>query len=125
MKMKILVPLAVGKMNPTSDAKTPNSSTFICKAISYDLFIIQRKSIFQRTRTIWFPLAEPEIAETGIAYLSYNTFGSGICKNDSEIEERLSSYPLYDYASRWGSHVYSALNYKYSKVNASSQALLL
>jgi hypothetical protein len=88
---------------------------------------------FQRTRTKWFPLAESEIAETCVAYLSYNTFESGRCKTDPEFEERLSSYPLYDYASHyWGSHARSTLDYEYcfkfltmtSKVNASSQALL-
>ncbi|KAI3337266.1 hypothetical protein HD806DRAFT_518169 [Xylariaceae sp. AK1471] len=88
---------------------------------------------FDRTRTLWFPFAESEVAKTCVTYLSFDAFGSGMCENDPEFEQRLLSYPLYDYASRyWGIHTYLVSDYQFcfafltmtSKVSACSQALL-
>ncbi|KAL8881573.1 MAG: hypothetical protein Q9198_001245 [Flavoplaca austrocitrina] len=88
---------------------------------------------FERTQKHWFPNAETDITEICITYLSFKIFESGICKAQSEFEERLQSYPLYDYAAHnWGHHareatasqmVSSFLQSK-TKVEASSQALM-
>ncbi|KAI0874241.1 hypothetical protein GGS24DRAFT_490168 [Hypoxylon argillaceum] len=60
---------------------------------------------FERSGARWFPKAQSQIAKTCVTYLSFDAFDSGICKSDSQLEDRLSSYPLYDYAScYWGSH---------------------
>ncbi|KAI1758603.1 hypothetical protein GGR53DRAFT_235544 [Hypoxylon sp. FL1150] len=87
---------------------------------------------FERTRTVWFPNAQSDILRVCVTYLSFNAFESGSCATDSEFEERLALYPLFDYASQyWGNHAYSVPNYQDyytflsmdTKVNASSQAL--
>jgi hypothetical protein len=81
----------------------------------------------------WFLDAETDIATICVTYLSFNVFETGICQDDMEFEERLQSYPLYDYASHnWGHHarqrfmlipeVVSFLETK-GPVEASSQAL--
>ncbi|KFZ00411.1 hypothetical protein V500_01061 [Pseudogymnoascus sp. VKM F-4518 (FW-2643)] len=60
---------------------------------------------FERTQKVWFPDAETDIAEICITYLSFNDFETGICQNDEELDKRLQSNPLYDYASsNWGHH---------------------
>ncbi|KAI4149988.1 MAG: hypothetical protein LQ340_004326 [Diploschistes diacapsis] len=88
---------------------------------------------FERTQTSWFPDAQSEIASICATYLSFQAFECGMCGSDEEFEKRLSSYPLYDYASHyWGFHAYQAPDYDkcpafltvQSKVNACSQVLL-
>jgi hypothetical protein len=60
---------------------------------------------FDRTQNQWFPDAQLQITTTCIAYLSFQCFGEGCCPTDIDFEERLKSYPLYDYAARnWGHH---------------------
>ncbi|KFY18128.1 hypothetical protein V492_00128 [Pseudogymnoascus sp. VKM F-4246] len=60
---------------------------------------------FERTKKVWFPDAETDIAEVCITYLSFNNFEIGICQDDKEFEERLKLNPLYNYASNnWGHH---------------------
>ncbi|KAH8802659.1 hypothetical protein F5884DRAFT_476644 [Xylogone sp. PMI_703] len=44
---------------------------------------------FDRTRDIWFPKAETDIAAICITYLSFKEFESGTCQNDDEFEQRL------------------------------------
>ena len=89
---------------------------------------------FERTQKHWFPNAETDITEICITYLSFKIFGSGICKAQSEFEERLQSYPLYDYAAHnWGHHareatasqIVSSFLQSKTKVEASSQALMV
>ncbi|RYP63833.1 hypothetical protein DL769_006845 [Monosporascus sp. CRB-8-3] len=86
----------------------------------------------------WLP-TELDITTACVTYLSFDTFESGFCPTDHELDERLRSNPLYDYAARnWGYHAYAAraevknevrklvvdfLENK-EKVSASSQALL-
>ncbi|KAF4445698.1 Ankyrin repeat-containing domain protein [Fusarium austroafricanum] len=61
---------------------------------------------FEKSQKSWFPHAKPKIAQVCVGYLSFNIFGSGKCLTDVEFEERLQSYPLFDYAARnWGHHV--------------------
>ncbi|KAK3362480.1 hypothetical protein B0T25DRAFT_414330, partial [Lasiosphaeria hispida] len=67
-------------------------------------------------------------------YLSFDTFESGPCATDTDFEDRLQTYPLYDYAARhWGHHAREAkspdlllLDFLRSdaKTEASSQAPL-
>ena len=91
---------------------------------------------FERTQKTWFPNAQSEIASICTTYLSFQHFESGMCASHSEFEDRLSSYPLYDYASHhWGSHAAhapSGTSYQYdaaflktqSKIDAACQGLL-
>jgi hypothetical protein len=63
------------------------------------------REYFKRTQSTWFPNAEKDIATTCITYLSFNTFESGFCRTDRELEARLQLNPLYYYAARnWGHH---------------------
>ncbi|KAF4452601.1 P-loop containing nucleoside triphosphate hydrolase [Fusarium austroafricanum] len=68
---------------------------------------------FKKLREGWFPdatVAEAEITTTCITYLSFDDFGSGYCKTDAKFEERLRSYPLYEYAARnWSHHARDAV----------------
>ncbi|KIW30853.1 uncharacterized protein PV07_02546 [Cladophialophora immunda] len=60
---------------------------------------------FERTKTRWFMSADDTIAQTCLAYLSFQCFASGPCLTDEELEKRLLSYPLYGYAAtNWGFH---------------------
>jgi ankyrin repeat protein len=89
---------------------------------------------FEQTQGQWFPNANANITTTCVTYLSFNEFGSGICQNDEEFEQRLQRNKLYDYAAHnWGLHareasivtpeVISFLERK-PQVEASSQGLL-
>ncbi|KFY47129.1 hypothetical protein V494_00150 [Pseudogymnoascus sp. VKM F-4513 (FW-928)] len=90
---------------------------------------------FERTQKRWFPDAETNIATICVTYLSFNVFETGICQNDDDFEERLTSNPLFDYASHhWGHHVPKGFTLtaevcsfleKNAQVEASSQALLI
>jgi ankyrin repeat protein len=52
-----------------------------------------------------FANAEADIANTCIAYLSFECFATGICTTDQDLKQRLALYPLYNYAARnWGFH---------------------
>ncbi|KAF9772566.1 hypothetical protein IL306_009722 [Fusarium sp. DS 682] len=92
---------------------------------------------FERSQESWFSGAKAEIATVCVVYLSFNAFGSGHCSTDMKFEERLQSYPLFDYAARnWGHHVRDismqgdgeilALNLLESEgnISASSQGML-
>lgn len=87
---------------------------------------------FERTQSIWFPDGESDITNVCITYLSFEVFKVGRCWGHVEFEDRLSSYPLYDYASHyWGEHARSTTNYRYrgtflenqSQVEAAAQGL--
>ncbi|KFY32155.1 hypothetical protein V493_00461 [Pseudogymnoascus sp. VKM F-4281 (FW-2241)] len=81
----------------------------------------------------WFPDAENDITKICLTYISFKDFEIGICRDDEELEERLQSNPLYDYASHnWGLHarkgftlIPEIINFLQTKaqVEASSQAL--
>ncbi|KAJ9419395.1 hypothetical protein FOXG_06622 [Fusarium oxysporum f. sp. lycopersici 4287] len=92
---------------------------------------------FVRSQESWFSGAKAEIATVCVVYLSFNVFSSGQCSTDVEFEERLQSYPFFDYAARnWGHHVRDismsgdeeilALNLLESQgnISASSQGML-
>lgn len=89
---------------------------------------------FERTRKQWFPNAQSEITTICVRYLSFSTFENGFCKTDDEFEERLGSYPLYEYAANnWGHHARKALTpcdgvieflEDAPKVEASAQAVM-
>ncbi|KAL7924627.1 ankyrin repeat-containing domain protein, partial [Trichoderma austrokoningii] len=87
---------------------------------------------FERTQQAWFPDAETEITKTCVTYLSSSVFESGVCPNKYELQARLRSNLLYDYAARnWGHHAGAAsetrliLDFLKSEANvaASSQVL--
>lgn len=52
---------------------------------------------------VHFPNVKTDIMTTCVTYLSFTE--SGFCITDEEFEERLRTYPFYDYAARnWGHH---------------------
>ncbi|KAI1177031.1 hypothetical protein F4777DRAFT_222673 [Nemania sp. FL0916] len=62
----------------------------------------------------WFPNPHYRIAEICVTYLAFDIFGDGACKSPPELDTRLSTYPLYNYASiYWGDHAYLASNYEF------------
>ena len=64
---------------------------------------------FVRTWKHWFPEAQADITDICATYLSFSTFESGPCRTDAELEGRLRSNQLYDYAARyWGEHAREA-----------------
>jgi hypothetical protein len=89
---------------------------------------------FERTRKHWFPNADDDIAKACATYLGFDVFQSGPCPTDAKFEERLQTYPLYDYAAEyWGHHareaatqdrVVSGFLQSQAKSEAASQALL-
>ncbi|KAM3075825.1 hypothetical protein ACMFMG_007950 [Clarireedia jacksonii] len=89
---------------------------------------------FERTQMHWFPNAETDITATCVTYLSFDKFGSGVCQDDNEFEQRLQLNKLYDYAAHnWGHHAREASTLydgilkflqKDAQVEASSQALI-
>lgn len=61
---------------------------------------------FQQTQEQWFPSTEGRIATACMAYLSLADFESGPSRSDSDLNDRLRTYPLYRYAAEyWGYHV--------------------
>ncbi|PNP57730.1 hypothetical protein FNYG_15198 [Fusarium nygamai] len=63
----------------------------------------------QKQQKSWFPEAEFDITTACITYLSFDMFKSGFCLTDAELEQRLRSNPLYNYAARsWGHHAHEA-----------------
>ncbi|KAK3352642.1 hypothetical protein B0T25DRAFT_189655 [Lasiosphaeria hispida] len=89
---------------------------------------------FERTQERWFSTAEDDITAVCVTYLSFNTFGSGMCQTDHEFKGRVQSNPLYDYAARnWGHHARKSSDVSrdvtnflrcQAKVDASIQALM-
>ncbi|KAF4456420.1 purine and uridine phosphorylase [Fusarium albosuccineum] len=63
----------------------------------------------KKTRKQWLPDAEAQMTRTCMAYLSLDYFREGSCDVDSDLENRLQSYPLYYYAAlNWQSHAQAA-----------------
>ncbi|EYE91706.1 uncharacterized protein EURHEDRAFT_405844 [Aspergillus ruber CBS 135680] len=90
---------------------------------------------FEARKEYWFPDAEPNFKMICVTYLSFNTFESGPCLSEQELEARLQQNQLYDYVVRnWGYHAYATatkleqlildLLESDTKVSASSQALI-
>ncbi|QMW26979.1 hypothetical protein G4B84_002268 [Aspergillus flavus NRRL3357] len=83
---------------------TVDKSSSIVRLVHYTA-----QEYFEKRWTSWFPDANTDIAITCITYLSFDTFGSGICKTDDDFEKRLLLYPLYDFAAVfWAHHVRSS-----------------
>ncbi|KGO40643.1 hypothetical protein PEXP_071470 [Penicillium expansum] len=60
----------------------------------------------ERKKDLLFPSAQNDISMLCVTYISFDTFGSGVCESDEAFEERLQSYPFYPYAVyHWGHHV--------------------
>ncbi|KAK4191238.1 hypothetical protein QBC35DRAFT_538128 [Podospora australis] len=60
---------------------------------------------FEKHQDSWFPGAEARITAACLAYLSFDEFESGFCRNDADLEQRLRLHPFYHYAARnWGYH---------------------
>ncbi|KAH8802621.1 hypothetical protein F5884DRAFT_846723 [Xylogone sp. PMI_703] len=93
------------------------------------------ETYFESKREVLFKDAQIELTKVCVTYLSFKEFESGHCRRDSEFEERLWSYQLYDYAANnWGYHAREAstlcqdvMSFLKSdaKVEASSQALMV
>ena len=65
---------------------------------------------FDQTWTTWFPDGQTDIAKTCVTYLSFSAFETGISYTVEDLEARLQSNILYDYASRnWGHHARGSL----------------
>ncbi|KAK4078540.1 uncharacterized protein Triagg1_2871 [Trichoderma aggressivum f. europaeum] len=90
------------------------------------------QEFLHQTKETWCPEGESYITKICVTYLSFSPFSS--CHTYDELEERLKSNPLYDYAARnWGHHarvastavreVVDFLKAK-TKVEASIQVLL-
>lgn len=90
---------------------------------------------FDRRKDNLFPQCEAKITRACIAYLSFSTFEDGYCQTSIELERRLDSHKLYEYASHnWGHHAREAkqfstdirdfLNHEV-KVKASIQVLMI
>jgi len=57
----------------------------------------------------WFPDAQREITRTCVTYLAFEAFSAGMCYSGEDLEERLSSNPLFAYSSHyWGYHAYQS-----------------
>ena len=60
---------------------------------------------FERILHIRHPQAHASIAATCLAYLSFDVFAHGECKNNDEMKTRLHENCLLDYAAKyWGDH---------------------
>ncbi|GMF91910.1 unnamed protein product [Aspergillus oryzae] len=83
---------------------TVDKSSSIVRLVHYTA-----QEYFEKEWRSWFPDANTDIAVTCITYLSFDTFGIGICKTDDDFEKRLLLYPLYDFAAVfWAHHVRSS-----------------
>ncbi|KAG0647605.1 Ankyrin repeat domain-containing [Hyphodiscus hymeniophilus] len=66
---------------------------------------------FERTQQQWFPEAETEIATTCLTYLGFDTFDTGVCKEQESFKARVREFAFYDYAAKnWGIHAAQASN---------------
>ena len=64
---------------------------------------------FDSTKARWFPDAEREITAICTKYLSFDSFATGHCETDKEVEKRLAEHHLYNYAAHnWGLHARTA-----------------
>lgn len=68
---------------------------------------------FERTQDHWFPNAELDIVRICVCYLSFDVFGADLSLVSQVVaedyDERIESYPLYEYAARnWGHHARKA-----------------
>lgn len=73
---------------------------------SFRLVHFTVEEFFKERYYKWFPGAEKIIAETCLTYLSFDTFGQGICREKSAYQARLFKYKLLKYAAdNWAFHV--------------------
>ncbi|OQE20243.1 hypothetical protein PENFLA_c017G09099 [Penicillium flavigenum] len=80
---------------------TTENETGIIRLVHYTT-----KEYLERKQESFFPSTEKEISTLCVAYISFETFGSGVCESDTAMDERFQSHPLYSYAARyWGYHV--------------------
>ncbi|KAH8703741.1 ankyrin repeat-containing domain protein [Talaromyces proteolyticus] len=64
---------------------------------------------FKRTWDTWLPNIESDITTVLVTYLSFENFEVGPCQTSEDLEARLQSNPLYNYAARyWGYHARAA-----------------
>ena len=90
---------------------------------------------FEARKEDWLLDAESNFTLICITYISFNSFKSGPCLNNEEIEAQLQQNLLYDYAAQnWGRHACAAVTKldqlsldlleSDAKVSALSQALM-
>ncbi|KAJ5249624.1 hypothetical protein N7489_000034 [Penicillium chrysogenum] len=107
---------------------TTENETGIIRLVHYTT-----KEYLERNQKSFFSSAENDISTMCVAYISFETFGSGVCESDTAMEERLQSHPFYSYAAcYWGDHVRAIKDLRpdvieflkdQPKVEASEQAL--
>jgi ankyrin repeat protein len=60
---------------------------------------------FAQKRATWFPDTHADITKVCVTYLTFDVFGTGFCSSSKELDERLETHALYDYAAKyWGYH---------------------
>ncbi|KAM3066169.1 hypothetical protein ACMFMF_010485 [Clarireedia jacksonii] len=117
-ELQTAIAIEVGKAELDKENITPIQDII---SVCAGLVIIDEKSeiirlvhyttqeYFQKNHAQWFPDAVIDITKSCVTYLSLDVFGSGPCSVSDELNERLKSNPLYDYASRnWGHHARTA-----------------
>lgn len=64
------------------------------------------EEFFKRNHYKWFSDAETTLAKTCLTYLSFDTFGQGVCDTKSDWEARVEKYVLLEYAAQnWMAHL--------------------
>ncbi|KAH8127183.1 hypothetical protein FP744_10007490 [Trichoderma asperellum] len=88
---------------------------------------------FEGEGRTWVQDAETKITTACVTYLSFRAFESGNCRTEGELEQRIASNPLYNYAAKhWGLHALASLETQpildflnsEIKVSAAAQGLL-
>jgi ankyrin repeat protein len=114
-------------------------------SLCHGLIVIDRKSntvrlahytierYFKRTKSAFIQEGDKLIARTCMAYSAFDIFNSGLRSSDSDLEQRLLLYPLFNYSSTyWKAHSHSLPRRKYKptfleaffKIEAIIQGLL-
>ncbi|RSM14423.1 hypothetical protein CDV31_005440 [Fusarium ambrosium] len=71
------------------------------------LFHSTTQEYFERTRNIWFPTAEDQMAEVCLTYLSFQPSRIRPCRTIDEYRSRCLDWPFYQYTCRyWGFHAH-------------------
>ncbi|KAK6523104.1 hypothetical protein TWF694_006002 [Orbilia ellipsospora] len=108
--------LEPGEHDPENEPQTEDMVSVCAGLVAVDeesgiirLVHYTTQEFFERTRNIWFPNADANMAQICLTYISYDTFSSGFRPSDEEFEWMLESNALYDYAARnWGYHARAA-----------------
>lgn len=65
---------------------------------------------FEQRGRHWLQSSQDTITRICLTYLRFEAFQSGPCRTDTDFQERLATWPLYDYcAKHWGDHARESL----------------